>query len=119
MSYNGLQDFFEMFFSNIGGKIKLLAKIELVLYLICSALYFLLWIFDKLTGADIFDGILEMPLLFSIAMFFGGIASSWITYAFGQIVEDIHALRQGDNQIVSINSSPGYTAPRFDDLPRL
>jgi len=76
-------------FRNIGGKLKSLAKVSCWIGIVASVIAAIaLWSTNSYRNPTIGNG---------FAVFIGGTFASWIgswfTYAFGQITEDLHAMR--------------------------
>jgi len=86
-------------YSNVGGKIKTLAKVLAWFWLIVGAIAWLYLIFNDLVvygWISLGIGILEY-------------IASWFTYGFGQLVEDVHEIR----------NKPSAPAAEQDELPDL
>lgn len=82
-----MKDFLNKLYSNVGGKLQLIAKICGVVGLVCAAIGILVML---LTGFD------DEALLAGIICVVAGIScivSSWPLYAFGQLVNDVHDMR--------------------------
>ncbi len=88
-------------YSNIGGKIKLLAQIYGWLVLIGGLLAFFI-----LLGDYDFDEIFYVPLLALT-----GFASSWPLYGFGQLIDDVREMKE------SRKGQPEEVKP--DELPEI
>ncbi len=96
----------EKFFKNIGGKIKFLAMILFVVEAIAALITgFVLMVTDE-------DLILYGFLSWIVIPLFAWV-SSWFLYAFGELVEDVHAIRnriapeaaKTDNQVRTSNAT--------------
>lgn len=94
-------------FDNVGGKIKTLAAvlgwIDLIAGLIIASAC---WAGEE----GFWTGMI--PLLAGAILF----AAAWPLYGFGQLVEDVSALRQHAEQGAAKYSAPAET---FGDLPEL
>lgn len=91
----------ENLFKNIGGKVKIIAKICAVLGILIIAAGFILLFVDDDT------------VVYGIFAMIGGFATiicSWPIYAFGQITDDVAAIR-------SQQSAPAVQV--MNDLPEL
>lgn len=94
-------------FDNVGGKIKTLAEVLGCIDLIAGFIIaFAFWAGEK----SFWTGMI--PLLAGAILF----AAAWPLYGFGQLVEDVSALRQRAEQGAAKNSAPAET---FGDLPEL
>ena len=79
---------FDDLYENIGGKIKSWAKWMFIVEAI-GAIIFGIFILDKLGFDDGWWGF----LVFSFGPIIAWV-SSWLLYAFGELVEDVHAIRK-------------------------
>ena len=94
-------------FDNVGGKIKTDYNLPNDAYLeTCAAIALAFWAGEK----GFWTGMI--PLLAGAVLF----AAAWPLYGFGQLVEDVSALRQHAEQGAAKNSAPAET---FGDLPEL
>ena len=98
---------FESLYKNIGGKVKALAQWIFALEAI-SAIISGIWLLSEEEGI----GFLVLFLGPLVAL-----ASSWILYAFGELVEDMHEMRDKKaaaavNIPTVLNEAPAYTAPK-------
>lgn len=77
-------------YSNIGNKVCIVAKISGFIGLICAAIGLFCLVFWFFAYDD------EFLILGSILSILGVVSliSSWPLYAFGQITNDIHAMRE-------------------------
>lgn len=82
-------------YTNIGNKIKAIAKVLGWVYLIGGAIAWLILITNGYDGWYGYEYITEDDYIGWIALISGilGYVSSWFTFGFGQLVEDVHALR--------------------------
>lgn len=97
-----MKNFFDKLYGNVGVKLQVLAMVCGVLFLAAGALFIL----AELIGAGSYNGIFFVSGLLSAVL---GVISTWSLYAFGQLVEDVHAIRTGG----------AGKAPVSDDLPDL
>lgn len=89
-------------YENIGEKIKGLAQVLGWLWLIAGVIWAIIYWVDE-------EALLGfIPLIGGAVMF----VSSWILYGFGQIVEDVHAIKNKPTQTVEAPPAP-------DELPEL
>ena len=83
---------FEDMFSNVGGKIKILAKIMLVLGMLASVIY---GIYFMTNGGEF--------ILFGLLIAVGGVLGSWISalfiYGFGQIITNTDSISSNTRKI--------------------
>ena len=88
-------------YKNIGEKIKIGAKVIFVVWTIVAVIagFTLLMSTDK---EMVFSGLLLLVIAPVIAW-----VSTWIIYAFGQLVEDVHAIREKQNVT---EEKPEYTS---------
>lgn len=94
-------------FDNVGGKIKALAAVlGWIDFIAGFIIAFAFWAGEK----GFWTGMI--PLLTGAALF----AASWPLYGFGQLVEDVSALRQRAEHGAAKSSAPAET---FGDLPEL
>lgn len=77
-------------YENIGGKIKKWAKWIFIVEAVCTIITGFILLFD--CNADNVLWILLIIILGPIVAF----VSTWILYAFGQLVEDVHYIRNSD-----------------------
>ena len=89
-------------YSNIGDKVCKVAMVCGCIGIVCAIIGFFIWAgnsFDEIAGL----------ILAAIGVFC--LLSSWPLYAFGQITNDVHAMR---------TSAPAkVSAPQYSDLPEL
>ncbi|MDE7262354.1 MAG: hypothetical protein K2N78_09930 [Oscillospiraceae bacterium] len=98
-----MKNFFDKMYSNIGGKLRTLAKVCGVIGIVCAVICVLV---EVLTVFDSFEGILAVSgLMLGLLC----VVTSWPLYAFGQLVDDVHAIRTGG----------AAKAPVNDELPDL
>lgn len=98
-----MKNFFDKMYSNVGGKLRALAKICGVIGIICAAICVLA---ELITMFDEFNGIVAVS---GLVLGLLCVVSSWPLYAFGQLVDDVHAIRDGG----------AGKAPVSDELPDL
>ena len=77
---------FDELFSNIGNKLKLLARIELIITLVTCALGFIGALIE--TSLLIFIAVIEVGIM--------GIITAICIFAFGQVVDDLHQLKENN-----------------------
>ena len=94
-------------FDNVGGKIKTLAAVLGWIDLIAGFIVALAFWTGEM---GFWTGMI--PLLAGAILF----AASWPLYGFGQLVEDVSALRQRSEQDTAKSAAP---AKAFSDLPEL
>ena len=94
-------------FLDIGGKIKSLAKISAWVGCIVGVVLTIVFAVEEMAV-----WVILLPLIYGI----GSFASAWPLYGFGQLVEDVSALRQRSEQDTAKTSAP---AKAFSDLPEL
>ena len=94
-------------FLDIGGKIKSLAKISAWVGCIVGVVLTIIFAVEEMAV-----WVILLPLIYGI----GSFASAWPLYGFGQLVEDVSALRQRAEQDTAKTSAP---AKAFSDLPEL
>ncbi len=100
---NEMKNFFDKMYSNVGRKLRTLAKVCGVIGIVCAAICVLA---EVVTMFDTFNGIMAVSgLMLGLLC----VVSSWPLYAFGQLVDDVHAIRDGG----------AGKAPVSDDLPDL
>lgn len=87
-------------YTNVGNKIKVIAQVAGWFWLIVGVIAWIYWLGD---GENLFAWI---SLLTGICVYF----SSWFTYGFGQLVEDVHAMRKEASEPVVAQN---------DELPEL
>lgn len=94
-------------YSNIGDKVCKVAKFCGFIGLVCAIIGLCALLFGFMDSED------ELMLFGGIAAFFGilSLVSSWPLYAFGQITNDVHAMRT--------NAPAKASAKQFSDLPEL
>ena len=97
-----MKNFFDKMYSNIGGKLRTLAKVCGVIGIVCAVICVLVEVF---TAFDSFEGILAVS---GLVLGLLCVVTSWPLYAFGQLVDDVHAISAGAGK-----------APVSDDLPDL
>ena len=104
-------------FENIGGKIKDLAKwscwITILLIWIATPILIIVTLVEGGVAAA-FLSVILLPiaaLLTSVLVWI----SSWTTYAFGEFVEDIHAMRHTKNP-PAVNTGLGAESPTAQPL---
>ena len=95
-------------FENIGGKIKNLAKWS------CWITIFLIWIaapisFFVLLSDDWTAGLCWIPLVGAIVGPVFVWIGNWAMYAFGEFVEDIHAMRNKEGTTTEVNANTNQT----------
>ena len=93
-------------FLDIGGKIKSLAKISAWVGCIVGVVLTIVFAVEEMAV-----WVILLPLIYGI----GSFASAWPLYGFGQLVEDVSALRQS-GQGTAKASAP---TKAFSDLPEL
>lgn len=96
-------------FNNIGKKIKILAKIGAWCLLIGGIALGICFI--AIEGEDLL-GIIFMAI--GLCAFF----TAWPLYGFGQLIEDVSAIRE-NTELKRINGQPTGNANMFGDLPDL
>ena len=94
-------------FLDIGGKIKSLAKISAWVGCIVGVVLTIIFAVEEMAV-----WVILLPLIYGI----GSFASAWPLYGFGQLVEDVSALRQRAEHGAAKSSVPAET---FGDLPEL
>lgn len=98
-----MKNIFDKMYSNVGGKLRTLARICGIVGIVCAAICVLA---EVVTMFDTFNGIVAVS---GLVLGLLCLVSSWPLYAFGQLVDDVHAIREG---------STGK-APVSDELPDL
>ena len=88
-------------YSNVGGKIKLVAKLYGWITLIGGLLTFFILLGDYDFGEVFYVPILALT----------GFATSWPLYGFGQLVDDVQAIKENSKQ------QPEVTC--IDELPEI
>jgi predicted RNA-binding Zn-ribbon protein involved in translation (DUF1610 family) len=101
-------------FDNIGEKLKNLAKVIFFIEAIITVIIGLVYM-----GTD--EDFVFLGLIFIIVGPLTALISSWFLYAFGQLVDDIHALRnhkcpESDNEI-ALEEAEAVTATRKFGCP--
>ncbi len=100
-------------FNDVGRKIMIWAKVLCWIYIIAGIIAFLLY------------GFQEDEWGIAFACLGGGftfVVSAWFLYGFGQMVDDIHSLKQREVwKAYSVNADASSDASRsdYDDLPEL
>ena len=79
------------FYTNIGDKLQMLAKVCGVIGLVGAAIGVLLMLLSGFDDEAIAAG------LVCIVSGIASLVSSWPLYAFGQLVNDVHSMRAGAN----------------------
>lgn len=112
----GLRGFVGSFYTGVGGKLQLLAKISGVLCLILGLLGVVMMLLSILLLLLQLFGLIP-PYFEPLSLLLGGLAAvvsalllavgTWPLYAFGQIVSDLHAIRKDG---VQASGTAGETA---------
>jgi len=93
---------FNNWYSDIGGKIKRWAKWIFIVESICAIIAGICIILNALSYAD------ESNAVWGILLIIFGppvaFVSTWILYAFGQLVEDVHAMRDEEGTTQEVNA---------------
>lgn len=97
-----MKKFFCMLYSNVGKKLCVLAQVCGILFISAGILFIL----AEALGGGSYNGILFVTGILTAPL---GVISSWSLYAFGQLVDDLHAIRTGG----------AGNAPVSDELPDL
>lgn len=90
-------------YSNVGNKLRTLARLCGVIGIVCAAICVLA---EVITMFDEFNGIVAVS---GLVLGLLCVVSSWPLYAFGQLVDDVHAIRDGGAGKASVS----------DELPDL
>lgn len=100
---------YDVVFSNVGKKLQMLAKIYLGLSIVGSIVGLFATIVES---AESLYGGISVGLYFIMAITFIVISflASWLVYAFGQVIDDIHRMC-----LASVEDK----AVSFDHLPKL
>lgn len=134
----GLRGFVGSFYTGVGGKLQLLAKISGALCLILGLLGVAMMLLSLLLLLLQLFGLIP-PYFEPLSLLLGGLAAvvgalllavgTWPLYAFGQIVSDLHAIRKDGIRISGTApeaAEAGPTAPKAsgteenpDELPEL
>lgn len=134
----GLRGFVGSFYTGVGGKLQLLAKISGVLCLILGLLGVVMMLLSILLLLLQLFGLIP-PYFEPLSLLLGGLAAvvsalllavgTWPLYAFGQIVSDLHAIRKDGVRISGTapeTAETGPAAPKVsaaqenpDELPEL
>ena len=100
-------------FNNVGKKIMVWAKVLCWIYIIAGIIAFLSYGF----GEE------EWGIAFAcLAGCFAFVVSAWFLFGFGQVVDDIHCLRQREREQAysdDISDSKKAGSSSYDDLPDL
>lgn len=120
----GFKGFVGSFYTNVGGKLQLLAKISGVVCLILGLLGVVMMLLSVLLLLLQLFGLLS-PYFEPLSLTLGGLIavvsalllaiSTWPLYAFGQIVADLHAIRQDG---VHASGTAGETAEAGPAAPK-
>ena len=99
-------------YNNVGKKIQSIAQVIGWISLISGLFAWIILITNGYDGWYGYEYITEDDYIAWVALISGilGFMSSWFTYGFGQLVEDIHVLR---------NQQAQPTSSVNDDLPEL
>lgn len=92
---------FDFLYEDIGGKIKRMAKWTFIIEAIASIITGIVLAIDEYEGG------------YLLICIFGPIVawvSSWILYAFGELVEDVHAIR--NKECLAEQKTPSITIPK-------
>lgn len=98
-----MRNFLDKMYSNVGNKLRTLARLCGVIGIVCAAICVLA---EVITMFDEFNGIVAVS---GLVLGLLCVVSSWPLYAFGQLVDDVHAIRGGG----------AGKAPASDELPDL
>lgn len=116
----GLRGFVGSFYTGVGGKLQLLAKISGVLCLILGLLGVVMMLLSILLLLLQLFGLIP-PYFEPLSLLLGGLAAvvsalllavgTWPLYAFGQIVSDLHAIRKDGVQASGTAGETAETGP--------
>ena len=93
-----MKEFLNKLYSNVGGKLQVIAKICGIVGLVCAAIGLLLMLYSGFDDEMILAGVGCMVTGISC------IVSSWPLYAFGQLVNDVHSMKLGANKETEFES---------------
>ena len=126
-SQRGLAGLVQRFYSNVGGCLQMLAKIQGVICLVCGLLglviaalgvcLFLVQLLGFLPPEPDGLSLVLAGLLCAVACVLLAVLT-WPLYAFGQITSDVHAMKEGGGQPGAASAGAGSQPVREAAAPR-